>query len=88
MQRKVITTGERFTDIDALACVIAYSELLEKQGGNTLVYLPGKLNHSVTDTVKSWDYSFTDSLPKRSDRYFYHYGRIRTKSYCQCGIYG
>ncbi len=45
----VITTGQAFADIDAVACAIAYAELLTLEGKSSEVVLPGTLNNSVTD---------------------------------------
>lgn len=50
--KTIVTTGEKFTDIDALACAVAYAELLQKLGRESVVVLPGVLNHSVTDSIK------------------------------------
>lgn len=56
MKTIIVTSGQAFTDIDALACAVAYSELLNLEGKKSEAVLPGALNHSVTDTVKSWDF--------------------------------
>lgn len=55
MKTIVVTSGQSYTDIDALACAMAYSELLSLEGRKTEVVLPGPLNHSVTETIKSWN---------------------------------
>ncbi len=49
---KLITAGEKYTDIDALACAFAYDELLKLKGEASEVVLPGVLNHSVTEHVR------------------------------------
>lgn len=54
MKNIAITAGEAFTDIDVLACAVAYSELLTLQGKKNEVVLPGVLNSSITPTIKSW----------------------------------
>ncbi len=56
----VVTSGEQFTDIDALACVIAYDELLKLEGYDSEAVLPGVLNESITVTVKKWGLVFTE----------------------------
>lgn len=58
MENIVVTAGERFTDIDALACAVAYAELLKLEGKNVEAVLPGPLNYSVTPTVRSWGLDF------------------------------
>jgi inorganic pyrophosphatase/exopolyphosphatase len=61
----VITTGQAFADIDAVACAIAYAELLTLEGKSSEVVLPGTLNNSVTDSVRSWglEYVTTPTYP-------------------------
>ncbi len=48
----IITTGYKYTDIDALACAVGYSELLSKKDIKNEIVLPGILNHSVTESLK------------------------------------
>jgi inorganic pyrophosphatase/manganese-dependent inorganic pyrophosphatase len=59
----VVTSGETFVDIDAVACVIAYAELLRLEGCSAEVFFPGTFNNSVTPSVRSWglDYRMTPS---------------------------
>lgn len=54
MNRNIVTSGEKFTDIDALACAVAYSELLLLEGKESEVVLPGILNTSITQAIKDW----------------------------------
>lgn len=66
MKKKIIiTSGQKFTDIDALACAVAYSELLLLEGKESEVVLPGILNTSITPTIKDWDirYSVSPTFP-------------------------
>lgn len=58
MGRIVITSGWRYTDIDILACAIAYNELLTKEGKNPIAFLPGALNKSVTKDIRSWEFEY------------------------------
>lgn len=53
MGRIVVSTGGKAVDIDAYACVIAYSELLSLQNINFTNYI-GTLNHSVTSEVREF----------------------------------
>ncbi len=65
-----ITAGELYTDIDAFACAVAYGYLLKQKGFDNKVYLPGPLNASITDNIKSWNISFeTEIKPVESDRF-------------------
>lgn len=54
MSTIAVTSGERFTDIDALACAIAYAELLRLEGKAAEAVLPGVLNSSCTAMVRAW----------------------------------
>lgn len=59
MKKIVITSGRAYTDIDTLACSLAYGELLTKQGLANEVILEGPLNESVIPVIKSWPFSFS-----------------------------
>ena|SRR3989344_6481962 len=70
MGKIVVASGWRYTDIDALACAIAYKELLEKERKNTIVLLPGVFNKSITNEVKKWDLDYeTDYEPAETDKF-------------------
>ncbi len=43
----VVTSGQTRIDIDAYACIIAYTELLQLEGQRAEAVIPGKLNASV-----------------------------------------
>lgn len=66
MQKNIVTSGEKFTDIDALSCAVAYSELLTLEGKESEVVLPGILNTSITQAIKDWGIKYTTS-PTFSD---------------------
>lgn len=53
--RTIITTGHTYADIDGLACVFAYQELLSKLGMDSLALIQGEWNHSVPREVSGWD---------------------------------
>lgn len=57
MPQTVITTARRYVDIDGLACVIAYRELV---AGSQAV-IPGPLNQSVTSTIRRWPLNYLTS---------------------------
>jgi inorganic pyrophosphatase/exopolyphosphatase len=65
MKPIVVTTGQAFADIDAVACAIAYTELLHLESKTAEVVLPGVLNNSVTDSVRVWglEYVTTPTHP-------------------------
>lgn len=65
----VVTSGQQYTDIDALACAVAYAELLRFEGKKADAILPGPLNHSVSPTVRSWDFSFSSEGAAEGDQY-------------------
>lgn len=58
MKKNIITAGEEYTDIDTLACAIAYGELLELMGQKSRVVLAGAFNKSITDEIKNWDLEY------------------------------
>jgi len=57
--KTIITSGQRYTDIDGLASTIAYKEIEP----SSLVVLPGPLNQSITPTIKNWPFEFLIELP-------------------------
>lgn len=56
----IVTSGGQSTDIDTLACGIAYGELLKLQGIEVKVALNPEFTESVTASIKSWGFSFLD----------------------------
>ena len=63
----IVTTGYPFTDIDSLACAIAYSELLSKSNVDSKVVLVGLMNSSITKTIKKWDVNYDKDLKINSE---------------------
>lgn len=51
---RIITTGGRYTDIDAYGSCIAYAELLNLQGQPAKAVTVGALNASVPPIVREW----------------------------------
>ena len=41
-------------DIDAYGGIVAYAELLNKQGEEAIAYSSAKMNESITETIRSW----------------------------------
>ena len=58
MERIGVTAGRKYLDLDAYACIIAYTELLELEGKNVDAIVPGILNSSVTEEIKSWNVEY------------------------------
>ncbi len=71
MAKIIVTAGEKYNDIDALACSIAYQKLLELRGMSSEVVLTGPLNESVSASVKSLNFSFYTSFDGNLDDYQY-----------------
>lgn len=68
--RYIVTTGNTYTDIDGLACVLAYTQLLIHEGKDAIAWIPGVLNHSIPDTVSTWGVDYqTHYTPEESDRF-------------------
>lgn len=57
MSQIVITTAKRYVDIDGLACVVAYQELIP----NSLAVIPGPLNQSVIPSIRRWPLNYLSS---------------------------
>lgn len=65
-----VTAGDLYTDIDVFACAIAYSNLLKRKGLDSVAYLPGPLNASVTKLVKGLNPVYEISVEiKEEDRF-------------------
>ncbi|MFZ1654803.1 MAG: DHH family phosphoesterase [Candidatus Moraniibacteriota bacterium] len=69
MKHTIVTTGQAFADIDAVACVIAYAELLRLESRTAEAYFPGALNNSVTRTIRAWGLDYV-STPSTTDAEF------------------
>lgn len=54
----VVTAGDKYTDIDVLACAVAYTELLKSDGKNAEAVLRGPLNKSITDEIRKLNYDY------------------------------
>ena len=69
MEKIIVTSGQPFTDIDALACTLAYTELLNLEGKNAFAVLPGPLNKSITEKIKSWNLDFLKKPESKNAKY-------------------
>lgn len=66
----IVTAGQKYNDIDALACAIAYQELLTLQGTPAQAVLSGPLNNSVTALVRQNKLNYTaEYLPSPDDTF-------------------
>jgi len=59
----IVTTGNKFTDIDGLACVLAYEELLNKKGIEATHFLSDNFTESVPALVKDLGYKIKTEIP-------------------------
>ncbi len=57
---KVITGGSAYTDIDVLACAIAYKKLLK----NAMAVLRAPFNETIPDSIKNWDLQIDLEFPE------------------------
>jgi inorganic pyrophosphatase/exopolyphosphatase len=67
MSQIVVTTGKRFTDVDALACVIAYKEILPTP---PIAVIPGPLNQSVTKQIRLWPLDYLRTIEKNPEHQY------------------
>ena len=67
---KIITACSRYRDIDAYAGIIAYAELLQKQGQSAQAVSTAPLNKSITKTGRSWPVSLQTEYTARPDDTF------------------
>jgi inorganic pyrophosphatase/exopolyphosphatase len=51
---KIITTGNRYLDIDGYASMVAYGELLDREGVPAVVASGAPFNASITDEIREW----------------------------------
>ena len=64
---KVGVTCSKYTnDVDALACVVAYTELLNLEGVDATGYIMEEPNSSVTEEIKTWGYKY-ETKPTDTD---------------------
>lgn len=66
MPQVVVTTGKGFCDIDALACVLTYPEIV----AGALPVIVSPLNQSVTKQIRDWMLPYQSSLKTNEDCQF------------------
>lgn len=69
MNNIIVTSGYQFTDIDAFACAVSYTELLRLEGKNAETVLPGPLNNSVTSEIRKWNSSFKKTPTSKTSKF-------------------
>ncbi len=66
MKKIGVTQAIYTSDMDSLACSIAYSELLNLEGKNATVFIPKEPANSVTKEIKAWNFKY-ETEPKKED---------------------
>jgi inorganic pyrophosphatase/manganese-dependent inorganic pyrophosphatase len=66
MEKIGVTQALYTSDMDSLACSIAYTELLNLEGKDATAYVPKEPTNSVTSEIKSWDFKYEEE-PKIKD---------------------
>lgn len=67
MKKLIVTSGQPFVDIDAIACSIAYCELLRFEGKNAQVVHTSVLNSSIHESVKKWGLIFNNNCDRGNE---------------------
>ncbi|MGB0756836.1 MAG: hypothetical protein ACPGO5_00060 [Patescibacteria group bacterium] len=68
--KTVITAGAKGADIDVLACVVAYAELLELEGHESVPVVAGEFTMSVTPKILGWGAEYTSTYtPDGTERF-------------------
>jgi len=66
----IVTTGNTWIDIDGLACVIAYNELLTHEKKDSIASLQAVWNYTIPEDVKEWGLQYNNEyIPQPDDRY-------------------
>lgn len=66
MNKIGVITARYTSDMDSLACAVAYAELLNLEGKDAEVYITEELNSSVTEEIKTWGFKY-EKEPKQED---------------------
>jgi nanoRNase/pAp phosphatase (c-di-AMP/oligoRNAs hydrolase) len=62
--KQIVTSGQKYIDIDALACVIAYAELT-----GAVPVVCGDLNATIPNIVRNMDFKYFSSPPFTADSF-------------------
>lgn len=69
-EKVVVTAGAKGADIDVLACVVAYAELLKLEGKESVAVVAGDFTASVTPTVLEWEPKYEKTyVPEGNESY-------------------
>jgi len=63
MNQIVVTTGKDHTDIDGLACVLAFDELLKLEKKNSTAVCVGVFNYTITKMIREKPLKFDKQFP-------------------------
>lgn len=66
MNKIGVTQALYTSDMDSLACNVAYTELLNLEGKNAVAYVPKEPAHTVTKEIKTWDFKY-QTEPAKED---------------------
>ncbi len=70
MKTVVVTAGAKGADIDVLACVVAYAELLALEGVCSIPVIPGQYTMSITPSVIAWGASYETTYSREGTESF------------------
>jgi inorganic pyrophosphatase/exopolyphosphatase len=69
MNNLVVTSGNKYIDIDAYAGCIAYAKLLNNIGYSSISITTSKYNGSISSVIKKLSYKLDDYNPDENDEY-------------------
>jgi Inorganic pyrophosphatase/exopolyphosphatase len=69
MNNIVVTSGNKYIDIDAYASCIAYAVLLRSNNINAKAVTTALLNESIPDVIKEINMSFDNYIPTNDDKF-------------------
>jgi len=69
MAHIIITSGDKYIDIDAYASCLAYRELLTAKGQTAFAVSSAPLNESVPELIKRLQPSFDTYAPSKNDKF-------------------
>ena len=69
MSNIIVTSGRKYIDIDAYASIIAYRELLKKQGNNATASTLATLNQSIPPFILKLKYHLDSTETVKDTKY-------------------
>lgn len=68
--KTIVTAGAKGVDIDVFACAVAYSELLNLEGGESTPVVVGEFTMSVTPSILAWGAKYeSECMPDGSEQF-------------------